>query len=861
MGEGLTNIKGNTFASAIIAGDINVAEGVTLKYNPNITRTRSRSAGGSVFLNENSTLDISGKRIDTVDKLYIDEGKTSKLMMDWGDVISTDNIEGNLKVTSVDITETDSTTEPYEFATGSNLTNVSLSEDVNLITTPTSANTVKYTATGATAGNLISSKNTLKDVVTANQIGENTVYAMNTTEASTSANASVLEGGKLTIQGNGNNIVGKGIVVGNGEAGNTELTVKDANLKSITGDALVVEGGNTVNILADKSNIEISGVSGNAITLNSDDNGTSKVNIEAGDKTIKIDNDIISTDSNNKVYFNSGDVEFNGVFDPAQGVINGASVVRGGQDDDIDWTVYNGTLKYAKDTYLNRNNNTVTFDIAPGGLASDIRNLDTRNGAATNFALEKLTLSADANFYGDVDLAQVDAVTGEGKMDNFMNTPVVRTGGTLHVAGLNLISDAVKDNTLVSFTPAAWINKGYVDYTGPAQLTALAPIYKYNVSYNDVTGKFNFDRFRTGTFNDYNPSVYASSVAAQLGGYFSQLNSYNQAFNNMDSYMLLTSSQREAMKYRNIYAASDGNLIFDPTINQYERAAAWFRPYTTFESVGLNNGPSVGNIEYGTFLGGESKLYDLGHGWDGMWGGYIGYNGSHQNYDTVGIFQNGGTLGLVGMAYKGNFFTGLTANVGASLANSSSMFGSDNFTMLMTGIASKTGYNIELGRGENKGKFILQPSLLMSYSFVNTFDYRNSAGVNISSDPLHAIQVEPGIKFIANLKNGWQPYAGISFVWNIMDKSRFSANNVSLPSLSVDPYVRYGVGVRKTWGERCTGFAQTYVTNGGRNGVGIQAGFRWSIGKDYSSYNADKKKISENPTKPATINLSSQPKI
>ena len=33
-----------------------------------------------------------------------------------------------------------------------------------------------------------------------------------------------------------------------------------------------------------------------------------------------------------------------------------------------------------------------------------------------------------------------------------------------------------------------------------------------------------------------------------------------------------------------------------------------------------------------------------------------------------------------------------------------------------------------------------------------------------------------------------------------MDKTNFHANNVSLPELSVKPYVRYGVGVRKTLG-------------------------------------------------------------
>ena len=68
-----------------------------------------------------------------------------------------------------------------------------------------------------------------------------------------------------------------------------------------------------------------------------------------------------------------------------------------------------------------------------------------------------------------------------------------------------------------------------------------------------------------------------------------------------------------------------------------------------------------------------------------------------------------------------------------------------------------------------------------------------------------------------------------------MDKTDFLANNVSLPELSVKPFVKYGVGVRKTWGERCTGFLQAYFTGGGRNGVGLQAGFRFALGKDKSS--------------------------
>ena len=91
-------------------------------------------------------------------------------------------------------------------------------------------------------------------------------------------------------------------------------------------------------------------------------------------------------------------------------------------------------------------------------------------------------------------------------------------------------------------------------------------------------------------------------------------------------------------------------------------------------------------------------------------------------------------------------------------------------------------------------------------------------------------------------------------VWNIIDKTHFTANDVSLPNLSIDPFVKYGIGVRKSWGERFTGFFQTYITNGGRNGIGLQAGFRWTLGKSQPSTKKASKNISELPKTQVKLN-------
>ena len=67
--------------------------------------------------------------------------------------------------------------------------------------------------------------------------------------------------------------------------------------------------------------------------------------------------------------------------------------------------------------------------------------------------------------------------------------------------------------------------------------------------------------------------------------------------------------------------------------------------------------------------------------------------------------------------------------------------------------------------------------------------------------------------------------------WNIMDKTHFSIQDVSIPDMSVKPYVEYGVGVQRKWGERFTGYGQAMIRNGGRNGVMLSFGFKWLLGK------------------------------
>lgn len=83
------------------------------------------------------------------------------------------------------------------------------------------------------------------------------------------------------------------------------------------------------------------------------------------------------------------------------------------------------------------------------------------------------------------------------------------------------------------------------------------PIYVYGIAYDPNTGCLNF----TGT-QGTSPSALSGSVAAQVGGYLAMLESYEEAFANMDMTMLMTASERTAMKLRNKIAAADSNVAF-----------------------------------------------------------------------------------------------------------------------------------------------------------------------------------------------------------------------------------------------------------------------------------------------------------
>jgi outer membrane autotransporter protein len=480
----------------------------------------------------------------------------------------------------------------------------------------------------------------------------------------------------------------------------------------------------------------------------------------------------------------------------------------------------------ALDTTLNDTSLNIANENSLNGLDTTFNgtnNLNISNNNVGTLALGKVNLNGVLKMQVDADLAkaQMDQLTA--------TSATVGNGGKIEVSKINLLSPTTQKRLDLLFTN----NKNLasvVNYTGEGQI-AYSPIYKYNTSYiqkSNGSGYFSFVTPGDG-YNSFNPSVMASSVTAIVTGYQNQMQSLHDGFYHMERYMKHSKSYRFASENQNRVASLAPVTRNDINDVPETSQAMWTLPYSTFERVNLKGGVKVDNIAYGMTYGGDSNMFDMGHGFKGLVSAFVGYNGNHMSYDGISMTQNGGFLGATLNAYKGNFFTGLTVSTGASTGDAHTMYGQDNITLLTAGIANKTGYNFEF----LDGKVILQPSLFLGYSWVNTFDYTNSAGVRINQDALNAMQIVPGIKIIGNTKNGWQPYAGIDMVWNVfMGRNRVTANDVILPQLSERAYVQYGVGVQKTWADRFTGFLQAMVRNGGRNGIVLSAGLRWTFGKE-----------------------------
>ncbi len=469
-------------------------------------------------------------------------------------------------------------------------------------------------------------------------------------------------------------------------------------------------------------------------------------------------------------------------------------------------------------------------DILNANVTINATNLSTMNNDIHTYHFNSFTVNGNSNMAVDVNLAQ-------GTMDKITADAYGEHNGNINVSAMNLLSDSKTNKQILFAEEGLAQNVKSFGRTAGEKTQIASPVRMYDVVYNihdDNNGYFEFTpgaNINNG-YNYFNPAVLATPIALQTGVQSVFNTTKRFAFTHSDKYAKLPSFERNALINQNKYAF--GSTIFNQNLNysyssNQNNKGIWVKPYTAFESIPLKNGPEVTSITYGTFLGYDSDFHEHKNGWNSAWTLYAGYNGGQLDYKGGDASLNGGSIGFTDTFYKGNFWSAITATTGAIFGDISTRYGRDDTISVLGGLASRTGYNLEF----NDGRFIIQPIMGLSYSFSNTFDYHNSAGVKIDAKPLHTLQINPALRFIGNTKSGWQPYASVGMVWNLLNETNVTADGYKLPEMHIKPYIEYGLGLQKTSSNgNFTGFGQALVRNGGRNGVALTFGFRYLLGKD-----------------------------
>ncbi len=467
------------------------------------------------------------------------------------------------------------------------------------------------------------------------------------------------------------------------------------------------------------------------------------------------------------------------------------------------------------------NNNTVYLfnDLRKADVKFSNVKIDMADDMARIYKVNSFNLDGNIDFVGNVDF-------GKEIIDSFRAEEgyVVKDGAKLNVIDLRWLNEPKKDLTSILFAEKEL--KDSVMYKGIKKI--ITPVYVYDIEYKNKEngGYFEFYRgSKSKGLSGYNPTVIGSGISANVGATGVVSQTVNYSFQNLENYMNVPFSERVLLVYnlgRNCgLSMSSGEPL--PSFMKENKASVWMKPFMIDEDVVLKNGAEISNKAYGTLVGFDTGVRKVNSNWDGAFTGYIGHSGATQKYEGVNSHQNGGLIGGTLSLYKGDFFSALTLSVGALETESKSVFGKDEYNTLLGGVGSKTGYNFEF----KDGRFIIQPSLLLAYSYIDTEDYKNVLGVKIENKAAHSVQISPGVRFITNLDNGWKPYFEVSKVWNVGDEGETIVEGARLPRMNVKPYMQYGIGVQGCVKDKFMLYGQGLIEEGGRDGVLITGGVRW----------------------------------
>ena len=513
-------------------------------------------------------------------------------------------------------------------------------------------------------------------------------------------------------------------------------------------------------------------------------------------------------DAENLTAQNGTNLTIAGDVSAADSAFTDSTVNLNGKNSSFNSLIVNGS------TLNNMTNMTVGNDLIFGAGADGANStLNMTNGTVNTITANNTVLNGDLNIAFDVDPSKGYA------MDSIKTNTYTDNGNQLIVGGINFVSSPIDRNFSVDASNFINSGDGNVASFGETSFIANTHIGKYLMSTGAGGGSV-----ISGSLQSINPQMYRGQVAT-VASYMNQLVVNNMLFDHME---VITRQMMAQERTANKYAATEP--LFAPYQYSGKDGTLWYKAYANFERLSMNQGLSVGNNAYGSLIGADFPLIDLGNGWKIIPTAYVGYNGAHQTFNGVSMYQNGGQIGAMGTAYKGDFLTSLLVYGGGyandmNVNNASFGSASDTTGNWFAGVASKTAYNFHLAKD-----FIFQPTALVSYNmFGNQNWHSNFGAMGMNAGFMNGINIAPGMNLIWQKKT-WSLYATVQYMYNIMGGVDGRAGNVTLDGVRMrHGYLEYGIGATKTFKDRLTSYLQITIRNVGRTGIGFQFGLNWKI--------------------------------
>ena len=463
-------------------------------------------------------------------------------------------------------------------------------------------------------------------------------------------------------------------------------------------------------------------------------------------------------------------------------------------------------------------NINVTGDMTIGAAGSaSSPSINMQSGAINTITADNIIINSAANILFDVDPRSQTT-------DRIISNNTIGGSENLLIGGINFTTSPIDRN--VTFD----ISNLLTDPNGGNPDRVKLP--DGGVVANSAMGQYMITSSGAGnpilnaSLLSLNPQLYRGQVAT-LASWQNQLVVNNMLFDHMN---VLTRQLMDDAKTANLRAAAYPQ--FAPYQYSVKDGSLWYKAYGNFERLSMTKGLSVGNNAYGSLVGADFPQISLKNGWNIIPTAYIAYNGAHQTFNGVSMYQNGAQIGLMGTAYKGDFITSLLA-YGGGYGNDMSVrggygSGSDTTGNWFAGVASKTAYNFHLPHD-----FIFQPTIMAAYNAFGQQNWSSNFGaMSMSSGMLNGINVAPGFNLIWQKKT-FSIYATAQMVYNVMGGVDGKAGNIDLGYVRMrHSYFEYGLGVMKKFKDTFNGYFQITLRNGGRTGIGFQGGLQWKIGKE-----------------------------